>query len=385
MIEEAIAKFEQVGRLLRGGCWAEHVLGMGGSGGERPGCTAFALATRTAAWAWPCGPRPQCPPPVIHAPQPHPTPLPLPCAQALGIDANRHDALWCLGNAYTSQGFLSAEAASGAGRRNLPACLPCLAAWLACLQRLMPCPVWSQPPVLRRAHLLRLLPPTAPSPTALLPHSLPTHATASDYFDKAGGCFRKAVELEPGNDSYRRALEMSAKAPQLYAELQRQLAAAGAGGGSPRASSEGRGTGAAKQVRLGGGGRGAGLPASPAWLASASRLCSHTEAVLPSSSSPRRPPSSPTFGTTWRAGCAWWARCLVWPRCPAPAAPPPPPEHPPRRQPSLPAWGPGKASPYPATRFLLRNPAAPPIVCCATHPRALVLAAPPSSPTDHTT
>ncbi|KAI7837467.1 hypothetical protein COHA_008725 [Chlorella ohadii] len=78
--------------------------------------------------------------------------------QALAIDARRHDALWCLGNAYTSQGFLSAEAAS-----------------------------------------------------------------ANEYFDKAGECFRKAVELEPGNDSYRRALEMSGKAPQLYQELQRQL------------------------------------------------------------------------------------------------------------------------------------------------------------------
>lgn len=33
--------------------------------------------------------------------------------QALALDAARHDALWCLGNAFTSQGFLSAEAASG--------------------------------------------------------------------------------------------------------------------------------------------------------------------------------------------------------------------------------------------------------------------------------
>jgi hypothetical protein len=32
---------------------------------------------------------------------------------ALSIDAKRHDALWCLGNAYTSQGFLSAEVNSG--------------------------------------------------------------------------------------------------------------------------------------------------------------------------------------------------------------------------------------------------------------------------------
>lgn len=36
--------------------------------------------------------------------------------QALSLDAARHDALWCLGNAFTSQGFLSAEAASGERR-----------------------------------------------------------------------------------------------------------------------------------------------------------------------------------------------------------------------------------------------------------------------------
>ncbi|EFN58331.1 hypothetical protein CHLNCDRAFT_20637, partial [Chlorella variabilis] len=77
--------------------------------------------------------------------------------QALGIDEKRHDALWCLGNAYTSQGFLSAESAS-----------------------------------------------------------------ARQYFERAGECFRKAVDLEPGNESYRRALDMSSKAPQLYQELQRQ-------------------------------------------------------------------------------------------------------------------------------------------------------------------
>lgn len=91
--------------------------------------------------------------------------------QALGIDGKRHDALWCLGNAYTSQGFLSAEAVA-----------------------------------------------------------------ANQYFDRAGECFRKAVDLEPGNESYRRALDMSGKAPQLYQELQRQLQAASTSGGSPRAA-----------------------------------------------------------------------------------------------------------------------------------------------------
>lgn len=86
---------------------------------------------------------------------------------ALEIDAKRHDALWCLGNAYTSQGFLSASA-----------------------------------------------------------------DTAGKFFTKAGDAFKKAVEQEPNNDSYRRALEMSTKAPQLYEELQKQLQAAAAGNGS---------------------------------------------------------------------------------------------------------------------------------------------------------
>jgi tetratricopeptide (TPR) repeat protein len=83
--------------------------------------------------------------------------------EALDLDSKRHDALWCLGNAYTSQGFLSASAEA-----------------------------------------------------------------ADVFFTKAGDCFRKAAEFEPDNDSYKRALDMSSKAPQLYAELQKQLQAAGA-------------------------------------------------------------------------------------------------------------------------------------------------------------
>lgn len=86
--------------------------------------------------------------------------------EALVIDENRHDALWCLGNAYTSQGFLSASAEVSEG-----------------------------------------------------------------FFTKAADCFQKAADMEPTNESYKRALEMSAKAPQLYAELQKQLQAAGAAGG----------------------------------------------------------------------------------------------------------------------------------------------------------
>lgn len=93
--------------------------------------------------------------------------------QALDIDSKRHDALWCLGNAYTSQGFLSASG-----------------------------------------------------------------DVADGFFNKAGDCFKKAVEFEPENESYKRALEMSSKAPQLYAELQKQLQAAGAAGaGSGESSS----------------------------------------------------------------------------------------------------------------------------------------------------
>ena len=82
--------------------------------------------------------------------------------QAIELDPeNRHDALWCLGNAYTSQGFLSANA-----------------------------------------------------------------EVSAEFFSNAGECFEKAVAMDPGNESYKRALEMSSKAPQLYAELQKQLEAA---------------------------------------------------------------------------------------------------------------------------------------------------------------
>lgn len=102
--------------------------------------------------------------------------------RAIELDAKRHDALWCLGNAYTSQGFLSAESTA-----------------------------------------------------------------AGAFFTKAGDCFQKAVDQEPSNESYKRALEMSSKAPQLYEELQRQLQAAGATmGGSPRGESGPSGSGSAR-------------------------------------------------------------------------------------------------------------------------------------------
>jgi tetratricopeptide (TPR) repeat protein len=110
--------------------------------------------------------------------------------KALQIDSKRHDALWCLGNAYTSQGFLSGDASSADG-----------------------------------------------------------------FFTKAGDCFQKAVDQEPTNESYKRALEMSSKAPQLYEELQRQLQAAGASLGSPRG--EGGGSSGGR------GGAGGGLKTEP--------------------------------------------------------------------------------------------------------------------------
>jgi len=79
--------------------------------------------------------------------------------QALAINPKKHDALWCLGNALTSQGFLFPEAQE-----------------------------------------------------------------AMKYFDEAKSCFRRALDEEPNNEIYRKALEMTDKAPGLHAELQRQLA-----------------------------------------------------------------------------------------------------------------------------------------------------------------
>ncbi len=73
--------------------------------------------------------------------------------------------------------------------------------------------------------------------------------TANLYFDRAADCFKQSVQQEPNNDSYRRALEMSSKAPQLYVELQRQLAAATQAGGSPRA--EARATSTSQQHKGG--------------------------------------------------------------------------------------------------------------------------------------
>ena len=104
--------------------------------------------------------------------------------EALQINPKKHDALWCLGNALTSQGFLYADAEK-----------------------------------------------------------------AGEFFTKAADNFRKALAEEPNNEVYKKALEMTAKAPALHLELQKQLAqqqqqqqqqavAAGATGAAGGAQSE---------------------------------------------------------------------------------------------------------------------------------------------------
>jgi tetratricopeptide (TPR) repeat protein len=90
--------------------------------------------------------------------------------EALRINPRKHDALWCLGNAHTSQGFLVTETDK-----------------------------------------------------------------ANDYFKKAARCFQQALDEEPHNELYQKALEMTEKAPSLHQELQKQLASQAAIGGGPAA------------------------------------------------------------------------------------------------------------------------------------------------------
>lgn len=97
--------------------------------------------------------------------------------EALNIDGRKHETLWCLGNAFTSQGFLTTD----------------------------------------------------------------TEA-ALEYFDKAADVFAKALKEEPNSEVYKKALEMTQKAPVLHAELQKQLHSSQGGlssreAGSPTASS----------------------------------------------------------------------------------------------------------------------------------------------------
>lgn len=62
---------------------------------------------------------------------------------------------------------------------------------------------------------------------------------AKEYFQKASECFQKALEVEPNNELYRKAVEMSEKAPALHQELQAQLTAQQANFGAPSGASGG--------------------------------------------------------------------------------------------------------------------------------------------------
>eukprot|EP00250_Pteridium_aquilinum_P033627 c5959_g1_i1 orf=256-855(-) len=78
--------------------------------------------------------------------------------EALKINPKLASALWCLGNAHTSHGFL-----------------------------------------------------------------LPESDQANDFFKKASDCFQQALEEEPNNELFKKAVEMSGKAPELHQELHKQL------------------------------------------------------------------------------------------------------------------------------------------------------------------
>ncbi|KAL6509168.1 mitochondrial import receptor subunit tom20 [Orobanche gracilis] len=91
--------------------------------------------------------------------------------EALVIDPARHDALWCLGNAYTSNAFL-----------------------------------------------------------------IPDLGEAGLLFKKATEYFEQASALQPQNDLYKKSLEVTAKAPELHAEIHRHGFAQQAMGAGPSSS-----------------------------------------------------------------------------------------------------------------------------------------------------
>ncbi|KAL6541409.1 mitochondrial import receptor subunit tom20 [Orobanche gracilis] len=91
--------------------------------------------------------------------------------EALVIDPARHDALWGLGNAYTSNAFL-----------------------------------------------------------------IPDFAEAETFFEKATEYFEQAAALQPRNDLYKKSLEVTAKAPELHAEIHRHGFAQQAMGPGPSSS-----------------------------------------------------------------------------------------------------------------------------------------------------
>ncbi|KAG2297755.1 hypothetical protein Bca4012_054932 [Brassica carinata] len=97
------------------------------------------------------------------------------------LDPGKHQALWCLGNAYTTQAFL-----------------------------------------------------------------FPDTDVAKGHFDKAVEYLQRAVDEDPGNEIYRKALDVAKKGPEMLMELkqnqmmQQALGGGGGGGGGPSNASGGK-------------------------------------------------------------------------------------------------------------------------------------------------